>query len=532
MISKTAGRFFILISVFFSSAQVIAADSDIRQALDMSAAKGLSFYAQPIHAIDTLRHFYVQRNYLPAWSGKQHRAVLDELVSAVAGASVQGLLPADYHQAALKQAITEQNTLATELLATDAYLTLAAHILGGRLNPETIETDWTANRRERNLVEHLEHALSVAEIQKSLLELEPDAPAYAILKKALVTYRDAAHEGGWESLAEGKPLKTGDSGPRVTALSNRLHATGLLTGNAGPEVIFDAVMEKAVADFQRRIGLEPDGVVGAVTLRELNKSPAQRIDQIRANLERWRWLPEQLGSTHIRVNIAGYGLDAYVDNKIVSSHDVIVGRTYRKTPVFSGEISYVVFNPWWETPDSLARLDKLPAFRKDPGVIKKLGFEILDRQGNAVNPDTVNWNSYSNSHFPFRLRQRPGPQNALGQVKIMFPNKHNVYLHDTPTRLLFSKTERAFSSGCVRVSNVIDLTQWLLGDTPGWDRQKIDSQLAGTGEIRVNLKNKIPVHILYFTAAVSEDGELRLLNDIYQRDEILIKALSGTRSVH
>jgi murein L,D-transpeptidase YcbB/YkuD len=185
----------------------------------------------------------------------------------------------------------------------------------------------------------------------------------------------------------------------------------------------------------------------------------------------------------------------------------------------------MIFNPWWETPDKLARLDKLPAFQKNPEMVSRLGFEVLDRQGNPVDPAGIDWHKYSNNNFPFRLRQRPGPENALGQVKIMFPNKHDVYLHDTPSRNLFMKTERAFSSGCVRVANVLELASWLLSGSADWNREKIDRILASTKETRVNLPVKVPVYILYFTAVTGIDGNLRLINDIYQRDEALIKAL-------
>lgn len=481
---------------------------------------------EKIHAKTTLSRFYEQRNYQPVWNVSKNSVLYDRLLRAVELASEQGLDPLDYHFSGLQQAKVDGNMLIMEILATDAYLTLAAHIVGGRLQPETFEPDWTANRRERDIVKHLDTALVTGKVEESLIELEPDSAGYQLLKQSLKIYRQAKIEGGWETIPEGKALKVGESGPRVGALVRRLKATGFLDLAHSSAEIFNTELEDAVANFQRRLGLEADGVVGSVTLSELNKTPDQRIGQIKANMERWRWLPEDLGNRHIRVNIADFRLTTYEYGKIVKTHDVIVGRTYRKTPVFSDQIAYLILNPWWETPDNLARLDKLPAFRKNPDSVKKLGFEILDKQGKTVDPDTIDWTIYNSKNFPFRLRQRPGDENALGKVKIMFPNKHNVYLHDTPTKQLFLRSDRTFSSGCVRVADALNLSEWILSETPGWERKMIDMVVASGNETRINPSNKLPVHILYFTAVTGDDGLLRLVSDVYQRDERLIKALS------
>jgi murein L,D-transpeptidase YcbB/YkuD len=198
------------------------------------------------------------------------------------------------------------------------------------------------------------------------------------------------------------------------------------------------------------------------------------------------------------------------------------------TPVFSDAVSYLVVNPRWDVPQKLARLDMLPAFRKDPGKVARHGFQVLDRDGGEVDPTSVNWRDYSSSYFPFRLRQLPGPHNALGRVKLMFPNKHNVYLHDTPTTELFAKSSRAFSSGCVRVSNVLGLTHWLLEEEPEWNWERIGRVIDGGDETRINLKAPVPIHILYFTAVVEADGALRLVNDLYERDARLVSALDAS----
>ena len=486
---------------------------------------------EPLRDKAALERFYVGRGFSPVWLDIAGMAMLTDLLDTISRMSEHGLTPDDYHRRALEKAFANGDFMAMELLATDAYLAMAAHLIGGRLDPITIETNWTAMRRERDLTIHLEKAISEQNIAESLSELEPDAPGYGVLKHALAMFRKADKDGGWLPIPEGPALKLGEQGPRVVNLRARLLSTGLLDVSETVSDLFDSDVETAVAAFQRRIGLEVDGVVGTETLRELNKSPSQRIDQIRANLERWRWLPENLGYRHICVNIADFRLEAQRGDTVERVHDVIVGRPYRMTPVFSGEISYVVLNPHWDAPAKIARLDKLPLFQKNPDAVTHLGFQVFDRSGKTVDPREINWNSYTAKDFPFHLRQRPGPQNALGVVKIMFPNRHDVYLHDTPSRELFERTERAFSSGCVRVADAVGLTEWVLDETPGWSRTEIEKAISEKHERRVDLSKKIPVHILYFTAVSEPDGSLRLINDIYGRDARLIAALNGSSLV-
>jgi murein L,D-transpeptidase YcbB/YkuD len=527
--------FFVLVlSCNLSMASVsVAADGKapvatmLKQLLGTTVPQTILPEKEPLRARAALKKFYVNRDYTPVWLDVYGQRLLAELATFILRIDEQGLTQNDYHWSALENAISAGDTVTVELLATDAFLTMAAHLIGGRLDPVTIETDWTAMRRERDLVKHLEDAISSRSIKASLEDLEPKSPAYGDLKHALAIYRKAAKDGVWDPIPKGAALKLGHEGPRVIKLRERLRATGLLDVSESVSDRFDGELEAAVAMFQRRIGLEADGVVGPETLRELNKSPADRIDQIRANLERWRWLPEDLGDRHIRVNIADFRLEARRNGRVERVHDVIVGRSYRMTPVFSGKISYVVLNPWWDIPDRIARLDKLPEFRKAPDTVDRLGIEVLDRSGKVIAPKDIHWDNYAAGNFPFRLRQRPGPQNALGRVKIMFPNRHNVYLHDTPSRELFERTARAFSSGCIRVSDVLELTEWVLDETSGWTRSAIERSLSEKREKRVDLIKDIPVHILYFTAVSEPDGTLRLINDIYGRDARLVAALNG-----
>ncbi|WP_112072761.1 murein L,D-transpeptidase [Hyphomonas sp. GM-8P] len=250
-----------------------------------------------------------------------------------------------------------------------------------------------------------------------------------------------------------------------------------------------------------------------------------QINQLRVNLERWRWLPHDLGERSVLANIASFDVTTFEQETPTSSYAAIFGKAQRQTPIFSDEIEYIVFNPWWEIPDSIARKDKLTQFRQDPAAITRLGYQVLDRQGRKVDPATIDWNAVSAETFPYRLRQAPGPQNALGQVKIMFPNSHNVYLHDTNDKSLFDSDERIFSSGCVRVQNPLDLAAWILKETPGWDRMTIETVVASGDETRVDLKSVVPVYVVYMTTVSNACGDVTYLKDIYGRDAAVLSAL-------
>ena len=316
-------------------------------------------------------------------------------------------------------------------------------------------------------------------------------------------------------------------------LRRRLRATGDLTGPpASDSFRFDATLRRAIARFQERHGLAIDGVVGPTTRAALNVPVEARLRQIEVNMERWRWLPRDLGDPHVRVNIADFWLRVVEGGAPALQMRVVVGTRYRQTPVFSDRISYLVFNPYWHVPPRIATQDKLPEFRRDPSLVSRLGFELLDGWGSdarIVDPSTIDWGRLSAANFPYHLRQRPGPANALGRVKFMFPNRHNVYLHDTPARSLFGRTERGFSSGCIRVERPVDLATYLLRDNDGWTEARVRTAMSQTTEQTVVLRRKVPVHLLYWTAW-PEDGSLHFRTDIYRRDEAVASALAAPPS--
>jgi murein L,D-transpeptidase YcbB/YkuD len=260
----------------------------------------------------------------------------------------------------------------------------------------------------------------------------------------------------------------------------------------------------------------------------LRSLSAARVDQLKANLERWRWLPHDLGERSVLANIASFDVTTYEHETPTHRYAAIFGQSQRQTPIFSDEIEYIVFNPWWEVPDSIARRDKLKQFQRDPDSVNRLGYQVLDRQGNIVEPSVPDWNSISPDAFPYRIRQAPGPQNALGQVKIMFPNPHSVYLHDTNDKSLFDAEQRMFSSGCVRVQNPLDLASWILQDIPEWNRAAIDTAIKTGKETRVDLLSPMPVYVVYMTAVSDSCGDVTYLQDIYNRDEAVLAGLNAT----
>jgi murein L,D-transpeptidase YcbB/YkuD len=500
---------------------------------------------KPLHTLRTLRRFYAARFYLPAWPDPGDETVT-ALLNAVRDSAGHGLEPEDYHLEAIEYLLDQRRggelslgaRVDLELLLTDAFLLLGSHLHSGRLNPVTMEPTWTAQRPDVDLAARLQQALEDGQVGESLVALQAPQPRYQRLRAALARYREIENRGGWPSIPPGAALKPGAEDARVPLLRTRLEASGDLgpsaaaEGNPGlPGTRYDEALVAAVAAFQKRHGLDADGVVGSATLEALNVPPRRRIAQIRVNLERWRWLPQQLGDPHIEVNIPAYSMAVVEAGRSVLESEVIVGRNYRQTPLFSGRMTYLVLNPYWEVPPSLARKDVVPKIKESPEYLTRMKFEVLNGWGadaQALNPAQIDWASISPQNFSYRLRQAPGPQNALGQVKFMFPNRHNVYIHDTPAREYFGKSRRDFSSGCIRTSEPLELAAYLLQANGGWTLERVQQAVAGDQSPQtVPLKRPVDVHLLYWTAWVDGTGTVQFREDIYDRDARVLRALNA-----
>jgi murein L,D-transpeptidase YcbB/YkuD len=320
------------------------------------------------------------------------------------------------------------------------------------------------------------------------------------------------------------------SDSRLPAIRERLRITGDYRGGEPADPArYDPGLERAVKTFQQRHTLGVDGIIGPATLAAMNTSAEQRVAQIRANLERMRWVGGDVSGDFLLVDIAGQEVALYRDGQLAWASRAIVGRPERQTPVFRDRIEYLELNPTWTVPPTILKEDILPKARKNPNAVRKKGLEIIDRSGNKVAPEAVDW-SVSYNNLPYMLRQPPGPRNALGEVKFMFPNRHSVYLHDTPDRGLFSKPQRTFSSGCVRVERPLELAELLLDDRE-WDRARFESLIGTRRPTTVHLKEPIPVVLYYWTAEADEQGVVRFREDIYGRDAAVLAALDERGSM-
>lgn len=503
------------------------------------AARRLQVAGRKLHAVQALVPFYEQRVYRPAWLGDGGRR-LDQLLTVLERSADHGLDPDLYHYSLLARwtplpgnDVGAGRAVDLDLLATDAFLILGGHLVSGRVDPETFDSQWQALLREVDLVQLLNDAVGSGEVAAALEHLLPVHPAYPRLVAALARYRALEAAGGWPEIAvQGPTLRLDDRGEEVALLAARLRATGDLPPGHGAvvEAVFDPTLDAAVRRFQERHGLEPDGVVGARTREALAVPAAARVRQIELNLERWRWLPRDLGERYVLVDVPAFHLELVEEGTQVLTMRVVVGRVLRRTPVFSDHIRYLVLNPSWEVPLNLAVQDKLPKIREDPGYLERQGFTVYRGWGaeqQVVDPARVDWSALGRGNFPYRLRQGPGPKNALGRIKFMFPNRWMVYLHDTPERGLFQRAARDLSSGCIRVEKPLELAEHLLQDTPPWDRRAVEAVLASGRETTVSLSTPVPVHLLYWTAAAAEDGTVHFRDDLYHRDPRLDQALAA-----
>ncbi|HEY5806696.1 MAG TPA: L,D-transpeptidase family protein, partial [Povalibacter sp.] len=359
--------------------------------------------------------------------------------------------------------------------------------------------------------------------------LKPKHFLYVRLKQELVRHRVMEKAGGWSALPAGPALKPGVSDARIPALRSRLILSGDLTDYAAPPdpELYDATLVEAVKQYQQRAGLEADGAVGPGTIKQLHIPVTERIMQLRVNLDRGRLLLQDLPAEFVVVNIAGYSVYLVRGEDIVWSARAQVGKAYRRTPLFRSEITYLVWNPTWTVPPGIIRNDILPAARKDPSSITRRGLRVLDASGREVSPESVDWSQFSSGHIPYTLRQDPGPKNALGRVKLMFPNPYQVYLHDTPSQALFESAQRAFSSGCVRVERAPELARLLLDDPQTWSSEAVEKVIAEGQLQSVTLKKHMPVLLTYWTAWVDPQGKANFRDDIYGQDEKWIAGLNA-----
>jgi murein L,D-transpeptidase YcbB/YkuD len=481
---------------------------------------------QSIAAVELISDFYARRSFSPAWTNP---ANVTGLLRAIAESRDEGLDPSDYHIVALnglRAAMSVSGGTSVEradfdLLATDAVVRLGYHLRFGKVDPARFDPQWNLSHSVAGLdpAAALDAALAGEDVYGALRRLAPQQPIYLGLRRELARYRALALRGGWREIPTGTTLASGARDERVSVVRERLTATGDLTGAGDDDDShFDNELVEAVKRFQGRVGITADGKVGPATLAELNVPVEERILQLRVNLDRGRVMLYQLPPAFVVVNIAGFQVYLVRDHEIAWQARAQVGKPYRMTPDYRSEITYLVFNPTWTVPPGIIRNDILPAARRDPASITRKGLNVIDGSGRIVDPASVDWSRFGSGHIPYTLRQDPGPNNALGRVKFMFPNPFAVYLHDTPSRALFDIDTRTTSSGCVRVERPLELAELLLADPARWNAGAISQAIARGTLQNVTLQERMPVLLVYWTAWVDRNGQVNFRRDVYGRD--------------
>ena len=519
-----------------------------------------SFRADPAFKPQLLpaRRFYRERGYRLGWF-KNHQPVarVKDLQDVIAKAADEGLNPKDYQVKNFDKKLAELQTVRKEsarrnaleqqldVELTGTYMKWANDYYRGVANPrDTKSTAWQVKPNKIKLNKALATYLGERKSRYNYYEFAPLHPEYEQLKKALAAYRARERAGGWPILSATTKLNPGQSSPAVTALRRRLLDTGgtetsaPMTASMAParpgqpasapaaSEVYDPKLVAAVKNFQQDAGLKADGVVGGETLRQLNVPIGARIDQLILNMERWRWLPKKFEPNYLLVNIPEFKLHVIEENKEAFDMNVIVGKVLHETPVFSDKMEYVVLAPYWNVPFSIIDNELRDKLVANPNYLDRLDMEVVKgvgRKAEIIDPASIDWAGVTQETFKYTLRRRPGPQNDLGNVKFIFPNSNDIYLHDTPHNELFSQSNRSFSHGCVRVAEPIKLATYLLRDRPEWSNQTILDSIATHREKYITLKQKLPVYLVYFTAWADADGHPHFRDDIYGLDKTLAR---------
>lgn len=509
-----------------------------------------------------MKRFYEALGYRPAWT---NRMAVARLVEVIEDSANDGLLTSDYHLDEIRSfyqnpAESPELRARADLLMTDAVFTLMSHMRSGKVYARSIESDWNieppvpGTDYDRTLMS----AVMGSRFPEMIQALRPASPEYAALRQGLVRLREVAADGGWQSVPTGKPIeKVGAEDPRMPDIRRRLaasgdyvmppaspvavtdsssakdasaHADSLSARLPDPEQLYTPDLFDAVKAFQKRHGLEVDGVIGNETVRAMNVPVEQRIDQVRINLERYRWYLNSRGPNYIMVNIPSFSVDLVQNGVRRWNSRVIVGKPDTQTPVFRAEMQYIILNPHWVIPNGIIVKDKvISSIMKNKSYLADRNLAVVDNEGNTLSPSSVDWAKYLNGGFPYRLVQASGDDGSLGRIKFMLPNRFTVYLHDTPTKALFEKSRRTFSHGCVRVDKPVDLAEIVLQDRTRWSKARIQEAIDTDRTRTINLPKSIPVYILYQTA-FADGAQLQFRADVYDRDARLLKVLQSPAS--
>ncbi|MES2863446.1 MAG: L,D-transpeptidase family protein [Bacteroidota bacterium] len=407
-----------------------------------------------------------------------------------------------------------------ELLLTTTFFKYSEKAFAG-IKKTPRQLDWFIPRSKKNFQATLESLILKDENDAVY---QPVNVYYSKLVEKLILYREIKKKGGFPTIiTDIKTLKVTESDPCIVQVKQRLFLSGDLKSN-DKTILFTESLKTAVVNFQQRLGLPETGILDVKTINEMNKSVDFRIKQMLVNLERLRWVPVEVESDYLLVNIPEYKLHIFKDKKLFWEANVVVGKEANQTTIFKGHISRIMLNPYWNIPNSIINNEILPAIKKDGNYLSKNSMEVVSFNGEPMDESSINWNKYT-KNVPFLIRQKPGKDNALGEMKFLFPNSFSIYLHDTPSKELFDRTKRDFSHGCIRVENPKKLAMYLLENDKTWTKEKVDKVLKTDTETGISVKPNMPVYIAYFTAWVDHKGNLNFRNDIYNLDEQLAKEI-------
>ncbi len=495
-----------------------------------------------LHTFGLIKAMYMKRHYLPLWSAKEQlKPQVNQLIEVIKSVENEGLNPFDYHLFKIVKLLNEitresqehfqpLKVAALDLLLSDAFLTITADLAYGRVSLDTNIRAPYQFGEHYDLITMLEQAVKEEKLQDVIKTLRPPNEGFTKMRAYLAKYRRLEKEEVWPPLLNRTPLRLGmDNQVGVKSLRYKLRLLGDLQETSTGSDIFDKSVEEAVKRYQSRHGLMLTGIVDEQTKAWLNTPLKVLIKTMEINMERWRWLPRDLGDQYLLINIPDFTLKVIHHGKVDLAMKVVVGKEYSKTPIFSDRLRYIVINPDWTIPPNLVIKMKLHKIRRDPNYLKSHSIAVLKGWGEntrEIDPAAVDWKKVGINEFyeTYRLVQAPGDNNPLGKLKFMFPNEYNVYLHGTNQPELFRKETRSYSSGCIRLSEPVKLATYCLKSQTVWSKERIESAIHSGYQQKIKLTYPLPIHILYWTAWVGEDGVLNFRTDIYNRDEAIAKA--------
>ncbi len=529
-----------------------------------------------LYSVKAIQNFYRNRNYAPAWINSKAPVWINSNIPPWINASSpvrmnsdspawiksdipvwinsnvlgkngyvlldyirqiarHGLNPSDYHLFLLEKyvdktklfmAMDTEDMMKLDVLLTDAYLLLGLHLYYGKVDSEKEGENWTIQRKkpELQLNRKLEEALTAGDITNGLNLLAPRYRSYWMMKEDLAFFLELENEP-WPALISDTTINPAQSNQLLPKIRRRLIKLRYSLSDS-ISVTYDTELEKQLKNFQKDWGLNADGVIGKGTLLALNTRPEMLINRLKVNMERFRWLPLHEPRKYLMVNIASFDLVLIEGVDTLISMRAIVGKDYRETPVFNALMTYIVFGPSWTVPPTILKNDVIPELLKGPEYLKKKNMKLLRYDGSEIAYSEIDWTKISRNNFPYMVRQNPGPENALGKVKFMFPNSYNVYIHDTPSRGYFARDDRAMSSGCIRIEKPFELAELLLADSPEWPPEKIHTAMQQNRGQTASLKTPVEVLLLYLTSWTGGNGRVQFRKDIYMWDELIVKALN------